>query len=151
MIKSALWALLLAFAWSGGALAKTCDVTGAAVAFGVYDPTSSASLDTTGTLSMVCDEISDAVLSLGIGNGAGASFLAGRKMSRSGGGGTLIYNLYADAARSQVFGDGTGGSVTLKLSGKKTYNQPIFARIRGNQSGIMSGNYADTVLVTISY
>lgn len=149
MIRQALFALLLALTCIGAAGAKTCAVTGAWVAFGVYDRTA-ASL-TTGSVVVHCDERFQAVIRLSVGNGAGASYSSGRKMTRSAGGGTLTYNLYADAALSQVFGDGTGGSVAKDIEATSDFTQPIWARIPGNQLTVLPGSYVDIVVVTISY
>jgi len=148
--RLALCAMLL-LVWSANAQANWCKITGGGVVFGAYDPTSSANLDTTGSLILQCNSVFNVVLSLSVGNGAGASYSAGRKMTRSGGSGTLTYNLYANAARTQVLGDGTGSSVTLAIHGNNTYTQSIWARIPGNQSLVSSGSYGDTVVVTISY
>jgi spore coat protein U-like protein len=131
------------------AQAKTCTITSAAVAFGVYDP-AAATLDVTGTLSIHCDGSFNAVLSLGKGTGQGASYGTGRRMTLGGGSDVLIYNLYADSARSRVLGDHTGTSVTLNISGNKDKTQTIWARIPGGQI-VSAGTYADTVVATISY
>jgi spore coat protein U-like protein len=142
---------LLAIAWIGSAQAKTCNITGGGVAFGAYDPTSSASLDTTGSVALDCEGSFEVVLSLSVGNGAGASYSGGRKMTRGRGSGTLTYNLYANAARTHVLGDGTGGSVTLHINGHRTYIQAIWARIPRGQHTVLAGSYADIVVATISY
>ena len=142
---------LLAIAWTGTVDAKTCNITSGAVAFGAYNPTSSASLDTTGSLDLRCTGAFQAVLSLSLGNGAGATYADGLKMTRGDGVGTLTYKLYADAGRTQVFGDGTGGSVTLQISGINSYVQAIWARILGGQYRVPPGIYTDCVVATIFY
>lgn len=144
-------AALLTILWAGNAQAKTCDIAGGNVAFGAYDATSRGNLDTTGSLSISCNGRFQAILSVSVGNGAGATYGGGRKMTRIGGGGTLTYNIYADAARTQVLGDGTGGGATLLINGQNTYTQPIWARILGGQQRVASGSYTDTVVATISY
>jgi spore coat protein U-like protein len=141
---------LLGIAPIFSARADWCDVTGGGVAFGAYDPRPSASLDTTGSLDIQCSNNFHATVSVSLGNGAGASYSGGRRMTRAGGG-TLAYNLYANSARTQVLGDGTGASVTLPVSGNKHYTQAIWARILKNQPNAKSGSYTDTVVVTISY
>jgi spore coat protein U-like protein len=141
---------MLVIAPIGSAQADWCRVTSGSVAFGVYDPRPSASLDATGSLTMQCNSEFSATLSLSLGRGVNASYSGGRKMTRASGG-TLNYNLYADPAHSQVLGDGTGGSVTLLIRGRNTYTQAIWARITGNQPTAGVGNYADTVVATISY
>ncbi len=138
--------LALASAW-----ADSCHVSTGAVAFGAYDTASAAPLDAIGSLDIHCSRKVHVVLSLSKGNGVGASFSAGRKMTRVGGSGTLTYNLYADAARTRVLGDGTGGSVTLKVDGKNNTTQSIWGRIAGGQHVTDNGNYADSVVASICY
>lgn len=142
--------MVLACMWSGNLLAKTCTVSSSGIAFGVYDPTAAANLNTIGSLTVDCNGSIYVELSLGVGNGAGATFTLGRKMTRIGGG-TLYYNLYANAARTQVLGDGTGGSVTLHINDHKTHSQPIWARIPARQVNALGGTYSDIVVATISY
>ncbi len=148
-IRLALLLMVAQLFIASNAQAKTCTITGAAVAFGVYDP-AAATADTSGTLSIHCDGSFSAKLSLGKGAGQGASYAAGRRMTLGGGNAVLIYNLYADAARTRVLGDGTPGSVTLTISGNKDKTQAIWARIPGGQT-VPAGTYADTVVATISY
>lgn len=141
---------LFATVWASNALAKTCTVTSAGVAFGTYYPMANTNLDSIGAITLDCDGSFRATLSLDTGSGAGASFTSGRRMTTVGGE-TLLYNLYANASRTQVLGDGTGGSVNLQIRGKKIWTQAIWARIPGNQRLAFAGNYVDTIVVTISY
>ncbi len=131
-------------------LAKTCTISGGAVAFGVYDPTSAADLNTTGSVTVECNGSIDAELRISVGNGAGASFSQGRQMTRARGG-TLNYNLYANASRTRVLGDGTGGSRIIKITGQKSKDQAIWARIPARQANVLAGSYVDTLVATISY
>jgi spore coat protein U-like protein len=144
------WVGLLAITPIGSARADWCNVTGGEVAFGAYDPRPSLSHDATGSLDIQCSSSFHATLSASHGSGSRASYSGGRRMTRAGGG-TLAYNLYADSARTQVLGDGTGGSVTLSISGRNSSTQPIWARILKNQPDALSGSYTDTVVVTVSY
>lgn len=143
-------ALALALGWAGSVHAKTCTITANGVAFGVYNPTSAANVDTVGSVDFVCDGKFNGTLKLGVGAGIGASFAGGRKMTRVGGS-TLLYNLYANATRTQVFGDGTGGSVTLNINANKTFNQQVWGRAPGSQNTVLAGLYGDVVVVTFSY
>lgn len=136
---------------SGCAHAKTCDVSSNGLAFGVYSPTSTANRDAIGSILINCNGSIRAELRLSVGNGAAASYAGGRKMTRSGGTGTLNYNLYANAHRTQVFGDGTDTSVTRQIESNKSFSQPVFGRIPGAQRATLSGSYFDTVIITIQY
>ena len=141
---------MLALASIGGAQARSCNASGS-LSFGVYDPQSTTDALTIGTVVVSCDGTFGAKLSLGVGSGAGASYPGGRRMTRSGGAETLVYNLYANSSRTLVFGDGTSGSVTRNLSGRKTYNEPVWARIPARQLTVVPGTYLDTVVITIAW
>ena len=133
------------------ALAESCHVSTGAVAFGAYDTASAGNLDAVGTLEIRCSSKVHVVLSLSVGNGVGANFSGGRKMTRVGGTGTLTYNLYANAARTRVLGDDTGGSVTLRVNGKNNTTQTIWGRVANGQHVAETGSYADSVVASISY
>jgi spore coat protein U-like protein len=148
LIASAL-ALLLAASCAGAAHAG-CTVTSSAVAFGGYNPASSANVDVLSSVDVRCRPKADVKFSVGLGNGVGARYSTGRKMTRTAGGGTLTYNLYVDSGRSQVLGDGTDGSFFTNSSGKDL-NFQVFGRIPGSQPTVQAGSYADTVIVTVSY
>jgi spore coat protein U-like protein len=69
----------------------------------------------------------------------------------------LNYNLYYDAAFTQIRGDGTGGTQTggaslTVSSGARTASTTsvIYGRIPAAQSP-NPGTYSDTILVTINY
>jgi spore coat protein U-like protein len=68
------------------------------------------------------------------------------------GGSTLDYNLYLDASRSSVWGDGTGGTTTYQATALIETNTTvtIFGRIFGAQNAAV-GTYSDSLVVTISY
>jgi spore coat protein U-like protein len=137
----------------GSADAKNCTVNGGAIAFGVYNAVSGIALDTIGSAEIDCDENTNVVLRLSRGNWSGSSYAGGRGMALNGGTGWLIYNLYADAARTHVFGDGSGQSTTVNVQVKKkeNYGLPVYGRIFGGQRNALSGNYADVVMLTVSY
>lgn len=136
---------------SGSAHAKTCDVSSNGLAFGVYSPNSTASRDAIGFVLINCNGNIRAKVSLNVGNGAAASYSGGRKMTRIGGIGALTYNLYTNAHRTQVFGDGTDTSVTQEIDGNKSFSQPVYGRIPGAQLTTVLGSYFDTVIITIEY
>ncbi|MEO6018375.1 MAG: spore coat U domain-containing protein [Polaromonas sp.] len=134
----------------GVAAHAACTVTSSAVAFGAYNPASSANVEVLSSVDVRCNPPTNVKVSVGLGNGAGARFSTGRKMTRMAGGGTLTYNLYLDAARTVVLGDGTDGSTVWNTQGHKlTFD--IFGRIPGSQPAVQAGSYVDTVIVTVSY
>ncbi len=143
--------IVLAACGLAEARANGCNLTGGWVAFGAYNPSAAADLDTVGVLALDCHEEVRAEISLSKGAGAGASYAGGRRMTRVGGQGVLVYNVYADPARSQVLGDGTAGSVVLRVNGKKDQKLVLYGRMPRLQRNVPAGQYADLIVTTISY
>ena len=69
------------------------------------------------------------------------------------GGNSLSYNLYLNAARTTIWGDGSGGTsvhgpVAAPLLGSVTVN--VFGRITARQN-VGVGAYSDVIVATINY
>ena len=67
----------------------------------------------------------------------------------------LNYNLYQNAARTLIWGDGSPPTVTVSgvrtTRGRPTfYNYPIYGRIFANQSP-NPGAYVDNIVVTVLF
>ena len=65
----------------------------------------------------------------------------------------IVYNLYLDAAGTQVWGDGTGGSQRYIVDSPASGNEmsiPVYGRLFGGQNA-SAGNYQDNVSVVVSY
>jgi hypothetical protein len=152
LLKLAGLTLFVALGVGGSAQAATkCRLDGGTVAFGEYRSTSSSHLDVLGLVTLSCDRNYQVELSLSVGTGSGASYAGGRILTGSSAGSTLRYNLYTDASRTLVLGDGTGGSSRLSISGKETVNQIIWGRIPGGQRLVPADRYSDTLIATVSY
>lgn len=116
-----------------------------ALAFGAYDPLAPAPADSSATMSYRCPAGQPLRISLDAG-------LSGSFSARALTMGTerLLYNLYLDAGRTMVWGDGTGGSrvgpgVTTHGAGG-TVTAYVFGRIPAGQD-VAAGVYADTIRV----
>jgi spore coat protein U-like protein len=120
-----------------------CSVSVGGIAFGTYDPFSPVPLDSTGVITLECPP---GLVTVALGTGQSGTFTA-RAMSGPGGD-RLLYNLYLDATRSTVFGDGTGGTSTAPFSTERGRHLPIYARVFAGQDA-PAGAYADTVVLTI--
>lgn len=132
--------------------ARACTVSATGVAFGAYDPTSPAPDDGTGTVSLACPpSVSAPVVSLG----SGLSGLIGSRQMTSGSS-NLSYNLYTNAARTLIWGNGLGGSLTVTLtggtvsSGTRTFSRTVYGRIPAGQN-VAAGTYSDTIVVTVTF
>lgn len=78
-----------------------------------------------------------------------------RRMTNYGGqdADSLLYNVYLDAARTAIWGDGTQGSqiwVAPNPPVRTRINVPIYGRIPAGQN-IGVGSYGDTLMITINY
>jgi spore coat protein U-like protein len=141
-------ALGLILLWSGRAEAAHCTISTTSVSFGSYDVFNSTPTDTTGTVSITCTGNADVTITLSKG---GSSTFNPRTLS--GASDTLNYNLYKDAARTTIWGDGTGSTATYTQSGvpnNTAQNLTIYARIPAAQD-VRAGTYTDSVTVTIDF
>ena len=103
-----------------------------------------ADTDQDTTIDVFCNTATGTLTLDGGTNGA----LTGRLMSD--GANTLPYQLYTDAARTTVFGDGTGGTGTVSVTGNQTVT--VYGRILKDdaQAATPGAGYRDDVLVTIN-
>lgn len=126
-----------------------CTVSTSPLEFGDVDPLSGSNVDGAGGITVTCTNGTGWTAAAGIGSGSGASF-ASRRMAD--GSNLLNYNLYTDAARSSVWGDGTGSTATIGGTGNgSAQNSTVYGRIGSGQTSAPPGSYADTVSVTVTY
>ncbi len=132
-----------------------CTVGATPVNFGNYDIFLNIPVDSTGTVSVSCSaNVPKATLSLGISPNSGS--FNPRKMRRSGGTDLLNYNIYTDASRTTIFGDGNSGTAKIELRRPPPGGKPepwsqtitIYGRIPPGQD-VSVGNYTDALTVTV--
>jgi spore coat protein U-like protein len=121
------------------------------VAFGPYDPFTSSPLDSTGSMTLRCENVgpSDTVI-IDLGRGSATSYTSRAMHS---GIDVLQYNLYLDAARTAIWGDGTGGSShygPFQPPSGSDLTLSVYGRIPARQN-VRAGSYTDTITVTIYY
>jgi spore coat protein U-like protein len=123
--------------------AAGCTMGIISVVFGTYNTLSASSLDGAGSVSVTCDATSSFQVALSKGQG---SFAARQLQS---GANVLYYNLYTDALRSLIWGDGTVGTTLVSGSGTAaTYT--VYGRIPGGQN-LPAGSYGDSITVTLDF
>jgi spore coat protein U-like protein len=131
-----------------------CTASAATTAFGNYYFSDSSPNDTTGNVQVICSAEAPStvsyVITLNMGN---AGSFSPRQMTN--GANTLNYNLYTDAGRTLIWGDGTSGTNTVSdaynLSvSSQTNNYTIYARIAASQSPAV-GAYSDAISVTVEF
>ena len=138
--------------------AATCTVSAVGPAFGVYNPLNPAPTLSNGSVTATCNYVSGGATTVTMASSysAGSSGNYASRMMLSGVN-RLNYNLYFDAAFTQIRGDGTGGSqtggATLTVSSSSrtaSATSTIYGRMPAAQNAV-PGSYADTIVVTITY
>jgi spore coat protein U-like protein len=133
-----------------GAIAS-CTVTAIGVAFGTYTPLQAAPLDMNGTVNISCTGVHGRnSVTIDLSTGLSNSYL---NRTLSTGTATLIYNLYYDAAYTQVWGNGTGGSVEGSATIRRrapNVSLPVYGAVAARQDAA-PGSYTDTITVTVNY
>lgn len=135
--------------------AATCSVSAQNMNFGVYDLVSA--LDSSATLTVVCsrtkpgNEKVSYTLSLSVG--AGSFAMRELRYASS----VMYYNLYQDAARTSVWGDGSqvfSDNLNIPPGSLSSSRQhTVYGRIPGNQTELEVGTYSSPapIVVTITY
>ncbi len=130
-----------------------CSVSASGVSFGTYNPLAGSATKFSGSVTFTCTSGSGTgPYTISLSTGGGGTF-AGRRMTS--GVYSLPYQLYLDAAYSQIWGDSTGGSSVYTGSdnapvGGGGFSIPIFGQILP-RSAAAPGSYTDTIIATISY
>ncbi|KGI77288.1 hypothetical protein LF63_0111470 [Oleiagrimonas soli] len=135
-----------------GTVLSPVSASATAVNFGVYDPASGNADQSSGTVTVSCGIPLDVLPSftISLSRGQAASY-APRRMAS--GANTLSYNLYTDAARATVWGDGSAGTSTVTRSGTLllgSVSLTVYGAVPTGQY-VAPGSYADTITVTVSY
>lgn len=131
----------------------SCTVTATGISFGNYIPVNTASTDSTGSVRVRCTLLVALAGSFTVDLSTGSSGTYAQRTLRNGSS-VLTYNLYTDAARSQILGNGSGGSsrITHNFSALLGIDQTVtvYGRIPGRQN-VPPGSYNDTIIVTVTY
>jgi spore coat protein U-like protein len=144
-------AIVSATLFAGSALpaGAACTVSATPVAFGAYDVFQSTPSDSTGTITYLSGN-NDKDIRITISPGSSGSF-SPRTLRR--GTETLAYNLFSDAARTQVWGDGAEGTWSYFFRNPQNNRDivlTVYGRVPAAQDPAV-GSYGDTVVVTLEY
>lgn len=163
-IGCALTTTLLALAAAGAAQAQvgiSCasQMSPGVLAFGTYVPLAAGgNAGLLGEIVVNCTNARNNPTSLvqvrtGISAGQSGS-VAQRRMSAGGSSTPLLYNLYQDAAYSQVWTDAIGGpgyDLQVLPGTSAQLRLPVFGRIPGRQTNVAPGQYSDALVLTVRY
>jgi spore coat protein U-like protein len=129
-----------------------CNVSTTAVSFGAYNVLSPGATDSTGSITIVCDEAPPPDVTVAIGQSPNSGGFNPRQMKLVGGTDLLSYNLYTNASYTNIWGDGTSGTVTQTVRAIKNRPQTlqVYGRMPPGQD-VSTGSYNDTLTVTINW
>jgi spore coat protein U domain-containing protein, fimbrial subunit CupE1/2/3/6 len=141
--------LLLAGLLRTGDVEAACTISTTSVSFGAYNVLGASPVDSTGSVTLKCLGM-EANITIDLNKGGSSTFTPRRMVN---GGELLTYNLYVDASRATIWGDGTGG--TSRYSNASPPNNSnvivvVYGRIPAAQD-VTAGSYADTVTATITW
>ena len=133
--------------------AAVCEVSSSSISFGFYDPLTSQARDSNTNIQVSCSGSNETV-SFSLMATSGYGTFASRQAHS--GSMLLAYNLFIDVGRTQIWGDGTGGTVVIQdsltiSSTPVTKSYVIYGRIPGQQSSTTAATYSDDLTVTMRY
>jgi spore coat protein U-like protein len=144
--------LAACFAAACGGARAACHVSGVDVRFGTYDPLSIGATPSTGSITVTCNQSPPPTVTIQIGPSAGTGAFAPRGLRKVGGAELLNYNLYADSNLTQIWGDGTAGTVapSHRVQKNSPWSPTVYARIPAGQD-VSAGAYTDVVSITVQF
>jgi spore coat protein U-like protein len=131
------------------AQSPSCSISSTSVIFGNYNVFNGSNLDSTGTITYRCNATA-ANVSISLSTGLSSTY-SPRVMAK--GAETLAYNLYRNAARTTIWGDGTGGTAVYFRANppnNRNVNVTIFGRVFAGQD-VSAGPFDDTIAATINF
>lgn len=135
-------ALLAGLAWIP---LHACTLDATSLGFGTINPLTAVDHESTSDISVTCPESTTYSLALS----AGAGSFEQRLMED--GGQSLEYNLYTDSAHTQIWGDGSGISVTVSGTADSSGQTHTVYGLLPHQNQAVPGTYGDSITVTLTY
>ncbi len=139
----------------GAAHAATCTISATGVAFGTYNVFATSPGDSTGSIRFRCTGPGNSSgnrisVTIGISRGASTTFTP---RTMSGPVDALGYNVFRDAARTSIWGDGTAGTqvyANTNVPRNTNVTVTMYGRVPAQQD-VRAGTYTDTLTVTIDF
>ena len=128
---------------------QLCTVSATGLRFGAYNGHQASDLMSAGNITFTCTRSQPISIKIE----TGSPIVAGYRAMRSGAH-QLAYQVYLDAAGTQIWGDGANGSKFYTNASPPTGSAvvvPFFGRIPAGQSGLVAGAYGDTLMVRIDF
>jgi spore coat protein U-like protein len=141
--------VVLGTLYASEASAQSCTISATSVNFGNYNVFNGTPLDSTGTITYRCNAQA-ANVTVALTRGASATYNP-RLMFK--GVEVLGYNLYRNAARTNIWGDGTSGTAIYSRANppnNSNVNLTVYGRLPAGQD-VSAGTFSDTVTAVINF
>lgn len=141
---------------AGQASAVTCSVTPLGIQFGAYEPFGVADTVAASSVTVTCTGLVGLFVSYELSLSAGGSgSVFDRTMTHGGASSdTLDYQIYTNALRTIVWGDGVSGATIsggyLLVVGGSVAVEPYYGTIPAGQV-VTNGSYSDELVVTVTF
>lgn len=142
-------AVLAGSLYASDAHAQSCTISATSVNFGNYNVFDGTDVDSTGTVTYRCNS-SARNITVGLSQGASGTFNP-RRMEK--GVEVLYYNLFRDASRTTIWGDGTSGTSVYSIGNppnNTNVNLTVYGRVAAGQD-VSAGSFSDTVTAVINF
>lgn len=142
--------MLLAPVAANGACVTGFSASATPLGFGVYMPSAPSATTSSSTVTVNC--LVGLLPAFTVSLSAGSGTFSQRKMTQAPSS-HLDYNVYIDAAHTQVWGDGTAGTFAQSFSGLISLLSTSYTAFGSVDPGQYSaaGAYTDTIVVTVSF
>lgn len=144
LIAAPIWAA------SSPASAQSCTLSMQAMTFGSIDLTSGSPFDATSSMTVSCSglPLSSVQVCVSLGSGSGGAGPSGSPRYMTNLSNKLSYNLFSDAARTNVWGSSSGMlltpatmTVSLGLQGTGSASRTIYGRVLSGQGSVSPALY----------
>lgn len=133
-----------------------CTTSFSGLAFGAYPTLVSADVTSSATISIDCQNMpggSSYTLGLGPSAAGSGNRISTRYLSNTQGGDLMTFNLFTDANRTILWGDGVTGALirgNLDTGGRQS-SVAVYGRIPAGQNTLRAGSFLSSMTITLTY
>lgn len=137
-----------------------CTVSSPGLAFGLYQPLTfpgkltSAVVTSTTSVTVVCDPGSGLTYTIALGPSAVGSGdrISTRYLANANGGDFMSFNVFTDAAYSNVWGNTAGNLLSGGLTNGGSQSFTVYGKVAPtSQTGLKAGSFSGSMTMTLTY